>query len=185
MTTGDDDKHSGAGVRFCRNCSQYLPIHLFPKGPTRYLCKQHWMEQVCACNKRHRLQHKESKNNNNASSSETKLKQKMQSILGQRPNCAASTLQQCKRDLRLVFKKDPVHFLQITEEEIIEISRLQQEKHNVHSKLCIIPLNPSLPWSLENSVICKKAEERDIALSFWRMRPCLASYKKLIQILCS
>jgi len=171
MTTG------GEGVRFCRNCSQYLPVHLFPKGPIRYLCKQHWIEQVCACTKRHRLQQKAKKLIQVQANQEKKKKGKAIPVL-------QAILNQCKRDMRSVFKKDPAQYLKLSETDISELTgQHEYATESENEGPWILPKNPDLPWSAENSVVCSRLEEREIALSFWKMHPCFARYQTLMGLL--
>lgn len=162
------------GVRFCRLCSQFLPLDRFPKGPVRYICKTHWTAQISECAKRRKqLCHNNNNNkrddNNNTLVKSTKIVAKKQPLSKLR---SISILVDSKDDAKRVFGQGKV------------CMGLRDVETHVGCNLALrlIPADPLMALSNSNFIICTK-EQRRLATSLWKTKQDPQAYSQLLRLL--
>lgn len=161
---------NNAPVRFCRLCSQFLPLNLFPKGPVRYLCKTHWTAQIYECTKKRRELYnglENPKKKKSPTTAATSIKKQTLSKLR-----SISILVDSKDDAKKVFGQVKVSIGLRDVETLI----------GCNLALRLVPLNPLLEISQTNIVICTK-EQRRLATSLWKTNKEPQAYNQLLCLL--
>ena len=162
-------------VRFCRMCSQFLPVTTFPKGPVRYLCKSHWTAQIYECAKRRKSELE--KDFTTAPDNVAAPKKRHQCVSTSRKQPLSklrsiSILVDSKEDAKKVFGQEKVHMC-LRDVEALVGSDLA---------LRLIPENPLTPLSNSNFIICSK-EQRRLTTTLWKTRQDPDAYRKLLELL--
>lgn len=172
------------GVRFCRLCSQFLPLDRFPKGPVRYICKTHWTAQISECAKRRRLEQLSNNNDGNSTKINKRYGNANQSntfARSARVTAKKQPLSKLRSISILVDSKDDAK--RVFGQEKVCMGLRDVETHvGCNLALRLIPADPLRALSNSNFIICTK-EQRRLVTSLWKTKQDPQAYSQLIRLL--
>lgn len=170
-----------APVRFCRLCSQFLPITTFPKGPVRYLCKTHWTAQIYECAKKRKRREVEEASSSCQVIISKKPKSKSLLLLSPQPPPRKQTLSKLRSISILVDSKEDAKKV-FGQEKVIMGLRDVETLVGSNLALRLIPANPLLALSNSNFIICTK-EQRRLVTALWKTKKDAQAYSQLLCLL--
>ena len=202
IATSNNNKITKEDVRFCRTCSRFLPISLFPKGPVRYVCKTHWKIQIYECTQRKNMQKKQRDleecsrnimsidNLTNISNFDSTNAMSANEGVDKTTILKAVKDSSFKRKKQTLSKLRSISILVDSKDDarkVFKVGNVQIGIKDVERlvgcdlALRLIPANPLLPLNNSNIIICTK-EERKFMTTLWKTRCDLKSYDQSLKV---